>query len=249
MITNMKTTKTFILFVLLFSQWCVGIQAQTSLFNGGHEDAPFGLTLGYVNKGWRTNMGGTVVRENLWGDKNKLMHGFQIGFNYQPCFDFGVGMHTGLFFEFYQSHAPSLLDLGYDRFEETNLYMPIHAMYRIPFTKHFSFSVFGGLGVNWAMYGSYQKYDRITGAELAVSLLTNGYFVPDPYRTQVWQQYGGGEWPRHFNLQWEIGGTLRYRWIQLGFTYSFGATNHHFYPGYLTRQDKMNVSLSFVTDL
>ena len=100
--------------------------------------------------------------------------------------------------------------------------------------------------MNWAIAGSYNKHRRITGADVAVAIITG--VAPDPYYPAKWQEYGGGEWPKRVNLQWEFGGTIRYSLIQVGFTYSIGMTDHHFYPGYLTRQDKMNISLTFVTD-
>ena len=70
----------------------VQASAQTyDLFNGGHEDAPIGFTVGYVNKTWRTNFDDGVFHENPWGDENKRLHGMQFGVVYQPCFPIGFG--------------------------------------------------------------------------------------------------------------------------------------------------------------
>ena len=261
----MKAHK-IILVSLLLLGYARSLDAQTTLFNGKHQDAPYGFTVGYVSKDWRTNIGGHVIHENLWGEENKRMHGVQLGFNYQPCLPFGLGLHTGLFYEFYYSVSKTIKDYGFDDFGEHSLYLPLHGMYRFPLAKKMSFSVFGGAGINWAVYGKYSDAEhRIVGAMNAVALtmgIATGSGLPldvadlatDVAYPNYWdsknryQHYGGGDWPKHFNLQWEVGGTFRYDWVQLGFTYSFGGTNHAFYPGFLTRQDKINISLSFVTD-
>ena len=238
--------------------------AQTTLFNGKHIDAPIGLTVGYVSKDWRTNIKGNVIHENLWGEENKRMHGLQLGFNYQPCFNFGLGAHTGVFYEYYYSVSKTIEDYGFDDFGEHSLYIPLHVMYRFPIAKKISFSVYGGAGINWAISGKYSDAEhRVVGALHAVSLLMDSA-TGDTYNPVVdilrdatspphdnenrYLHYGGGDWPKRFNLQWEVGGAFRYNKLQLGFTYSFGATNHSFYPGYLTRQDKINVFLSYVMD-
>ena len=188
------------------------------------------------------------------------MHGIQLGFTYQPCFKFGLGAHTGLYYEFYYSVSKTIKDYGFDDFGEHSLYLPLHGMYRFPITKKMSFSVYGGMGINWAIYGKYSDAEhRVVGAMNAV-LLSTGIAMEDPvivdistdiatqslYDKNRYQHYGGGEWPKHFNLQWEVGGSFRLDCLQVGFTYSFGGTNHNFYPGYITRQDKINISLSFV---
>ncbi len=230
---------------------CNRTYAQTNLFNGLHEDVKWAFTLGYVSKDWRTNINGTVIHENLWGEEDKRMHGIQIGFNYQPCFKFGLGVHTGLFYEFYLSVSKTIKDYGFSDFGEHSLYIPLHGMYRLPITRKMSFNVFGGVGLNYALYGKYSDAEhRINGASNALMLILGSpeyMTIPkDEWSSNRYLHYGNGEWPKHFNLQWEVGGALRYKRWQLGFTYSFGASNHHFYQGYLTRQDKLNINCSVV---
>lgn len=220
----------------------VRMSAQTlTLFNGGHVDAPLGLTFGYVNKSWRTNFGDYIYKESPWGEENKRLHGMQIGVLYQPCFDFGLGAHTGLFYELYISCKNPVVEKGkHDEFTEHDLYLPLHAMWRFPISTDCSFSVYGGVGFNWAMYGTYNDYFWTIGPDML------------PERTSVprkSQKYGNGEFPHHMNVQWEVGGQFRIKHFQAGFTYSFGATNHDFYEGYKTRQDKINISVSYVGSL
>ena len=223
-----------------------------NLFNGGHSDAPYGFTIGYVSKDWRTDMDGRVVHENLWGEHDKRMHGMQMGFTYQPCLPIGAGIHTGLFYECYFSVSQSVRDAGYDDFTEHNLYLPIHLQWRLPITQQASISLFGGIGLNWAISGTYNERYReyiYDGYNLwaAIGFPVGGRYV-EGSRIGEYKKYGQGDWPRRLNMQWEFGCHLRYKYFQLDFTYSIGDTNHEFYRGYKTRQDKLAICLSFVTN-
>ena len=236
------------LFISLLAMMTVSARAQYTnygLFNGGHQDAPFGLVLGYVNKGWSTDFGSYTWHENLWGEKDKKLHGIQIGFQYAPCLPIGLGLDTGLFYECYISDSKVVHDYDFDNFSEHNLYVPIHAQWRFPLSRDISFSVFGGIGLQWAMYGSYNcEYGEVV----------YDWSYGRPYYRYVsypeaWQQYGKGEWPHHFNLQWEVGGRFRVKNFQISASYAFGATNHDFYEGYKTRQNKLSIGLGYVFDL
>ena len=228
--------------LIVMMMTAVQASAQTyDLFNGGHEDAPIGFTVGYVNKTWRTNFDDGVFHENPWGDENKRLHGMQFGVVYQPCFPIGFGAHTGLFYELYISYKNPVVNSGkHDEFTEHDLYLPLHAMWRFPLSRDCSFSVYGGVAFNWAMYGSYNDYFWTIGPDLV------------PQQTSVprrYQKYGNGEFPHHMNVQWEVGGQFKINHFQAGFTYSFGATNHDFYNDAKTRQDKINIHLSYVGNI
>ena len=82
------------------------------------------------------------------------------------------------------------------------------------------------------MFGTYNEkhYDR--------------YYDEERSTVSAWLQYGNGEGPRHLNTQWEVGGSARLDRILLSFTYSRGLTNHHFYTGYSTRQNKLAFSFA-----
>lgn len=230
----------FYLLLIAMALMLTSASAQTvNLFNGGHQDAQLGVTVGYVSKTWRTNFGdGGVKNEGFWGDDHKRLHGVQFGVAFQPCFTFGLGAHTGLYYELYISYKNPEVDSGkHDEFTEHNLYLPLHAMWRFPITRDCSFSVYGGVGFNWAMYGTYNDRFWTIGPDLIPEQVS----VP-----RKSQRYGNGEFPHHMNVQWEVGGQFRIKCFQAGFTYSFGATNHDFYEGYKTRQDKINIHLSFV---
>ncbi|MBQ9641652.1 MAG: hypothetical protein IJV06_08835 [Bacteroidaceae bacterium] len=238
---------------LLFLAATTSTLSAQSLFSGGHRDAPFGFTVGYVSKDWRTDMDGRIVHENLWGETDKRMHGMQIGFTYQPCLPIGAGIHTGLFYECYFSVSRAVRDAGYNDFTEHNLYLPIHALWRLPLSQQASISLFGGIGFNWAISGTYNERYReyvYDGYNLwaALGIPVGGHYI-EGSRIGEYQKYGQGDWPRRLNMQWEFGCNIRYKNFQLGFTYSIGDTNHEFYRGYKTRQDKLAINLNFVTKL
>ena len=224
------------------------VSAQTeNLFSGGHADVPLGITIGYVSKDWRTNFDGNVFRENLWGQEDKRLHGLQLGVTYQPCLPIGAGIHTGLFYECYLSVSSAVRDAGYDNFTEHNLYLPLHLQWRLPFSEKFSLSLFGGVGFNWAMWGTYNEHYREYYYD--GNLISSVIGLYDGTRVGEYQKYGQGNWPRHLNMQWEFGCNVRYKAFQLGFTYSIGDTNHEFYAGYKTRQDKIAINFSYVTSI
>ncbi len=206
------------------------------LFTGSHNDLPLFLQVGYVNKDWRTDFGDKVIHENFWGQLDKKIHGLQIGLNYQPCAPSGFGFRMGLFYEFYYSVSSAVHDAGYDDFREHCLYVPLHALYRIPFTRNHSLILFGGIGVNWSMFGTFNNeyYDRWDDSWTS---------IPEKF-----QQYGNNEWPRRLNMQWEVGANLRLSQFLLGFTYSRGLTNHRFYDREFTQQNKLAFSLGIFLD-
>lgn len=217
-----------------------------TLWNGGHEDAFWGLVIGYVSKAYiseyETESGNTVKQsENIFGEKNKRLHGMQIGFQATPCTTYGLGLHTGLFFEAYFSESAKVKDYGWDKFTEGNLYIPLHAMYRFPFTRTSSLSLYGGIGFQWAIAGEYNNWDRYYDDYY----YDYGYSYPHEY-----QKYGNG-WPKHVNWQTEFGFNLRLDMFQLGVTYSYGLTNHHLYnvdygTAIKSRQDKLAINLGVV---
>ena len=224
--------------IVILMAFSVGSQAQ-NLFTGGHNDAWVGVSLGYVNKYWQTSFGDRLVKENIWGEEGKRIHGVQAGVQLQPCLPIGFGLHSGLFYEYYYSVSQAVKDAGYDDFREHNLYLPLHAMYRLPLSRNTSLSFFGGLGFNWAMWGSYNNTEKVRDWD--------GSLYSESHVMQ-WQHYGNGEWPRHLNAQWEIGCCARINMVQLRFTYSRGLTDHHLYEGHKTLQNKIGISIEIVME-
>ena len=208
-----------------------------------HEDAPLTVTIGYVNKYWRTDFKDYVYKENLWGEENKRMHGIQIGATFQPCTIYGLGLHSGLFYEAYFSESNAVKEYGHDNFTEHNLYLPLHLMLRLPLGREASLQFFAGLGMNWAFLGEYRdKEDRWYEYYEDED---GDIHVEEHWPVSEYQQYGSGSWPRRMNFSTEFGANLRIHHIQVGLTFSRGMTDHTFYSGHRTSQNKFGLNVSY----
>ncbi|HCD76978.1 MAG TPA: hypothetical protein DEQ27_01045, partial [Prevotella sp.] len=191
-----------------------------------YDTAPLGFTLSYVYKQLVTKGENERLKENgVWDDgKGKSLHGIQAGINLQPCFKFGLGLYTGLFYEFYYSSNDNY---DYDKFMEHCGYIPVHLYYQIPFAKKIALSTHGGLGFSYAFYGMYKPKD-------------------DTYDNMT-DFYGKDYYPKRFNMTMDIGASLRLGPIQLNFQYSKGINDHKSYSilgDYKTTQNKYTIGIS-----
>jgi len=231
---------------------------KSTLWNGGYEKSFWQVSVGYVNKSWICSYDSVTQREDFFGDPNdKYLHGFQMGGLFTPSFDWGLGLRTGVFLEFYTSRS-KWITYWCNHFSEADLYIPVHASFRIPFDEEFSLDLFGGIGFQWAMVG---QYYRTTG--YVVDPIWRRPFGPwspwgpvyRPVGQVIKQEYGNG-WPQRVNWQAECGLSLRFKMVALNFTYSFGLVDQGiensfdggqtFVPANRSRQDKMQATISFV---
>lgn len=196
-----------------------------------YDARPVGFSAGYVTKQWVSRGNGEMLKENVWGDEGKWLHGFQMGLHFQPCFSWGLGLYTGLFYEFYTSWNS---EWDYDNFQEHCLYVPAHLFFRIPFAEKVALSVHGGLGLDCGLYASFKDSDNDSVEPLAT-------------------YYGEEAWPKRFNAASEIGVGLRIGSLQISALYSKGFFNHKFYTtengydyDYKTTQNKYAVSISWL---
>lgn len=195
------------------------------------------LQAGYVNKQWVSDINGATYRENLWGRKNHFLHGIQIGFVYTPPLNKFIALHTGLLYEAYISTSE---DMGYDDFNESCIYVPVHAQLTLHLSPTVAVVAHGGLGMNCAIRGSFSNHD-------------SWYWDFDsdglPYRHEYELdhiRYGRLGWPKWFNAQAEVALGLRIKSITVSAEYSWGLTNHHFYRdvrGSKTYQNKMSFTV------
>lgn len=192
-----------------------------------YEAVPFGVTFGYVQKQMVTKGNGEKLKENgVWDDgEDKWLHGMQFGIRIQPCLSFGLGFSTGLFYELYISSND---EYDYDGFQEHNIYVPVHVLFRIPFSKKVALQLSGGLGFNYAVYGAY------TGENL------------EDYT----DFYGEDYFANRFNIAAEASLGLRFGPVQLNATYSKGINDHgsyHFVDSdYKTTINKLSIGISYV---
>jgi len=249
--------KTIFLTTVLFFFMSLSIYAQNAnvsyshnhssynIWNGGYDKSDFEVVIGYVNKSWRCTYSTTSQREDFFGDPDdKYFHGMQMGALYTPSFDWGLGLRTGLFLEVYYSRSKWITDFC-DRFSELDLYIPLHASYRIPFTNDIGMNILGGFGFQWAIDGSYDRY------------IGTGWSWRRPYyRYESRRHTYGNGWPEKVNWQAEVGLNFRIKMISVGFIYSFGLNEHGientfdggktYVKSIKSRQDKMQASIAFV---
>lgn len=215
----------------------VAYTRRSGLF-GDHKESFWSATVGYTNKNWKTNANGTVMHENFFGEEGKKFHGFYFGANYQPTFNFGLGFRTGLLAEVYISKSNFVKDKDFDDYTELSLYIPLHAAYRLPIGYKSSISLYGGLGINYAVVGTYTQhryyFDYYTDE-----------WIDDPYNVD--QRYGSG-WPKRFNASWEVGAAVNIKSFKIECTYSRGLTSHHLDPHqqYDSKQNKFSLGIGYV---
>lgn len=194
-----------------------------------YEAAPMGVAGGYVQKQMVTKGEGEKLKENgVWQDgRDKWLYGFQLGVYAQPCFSWGLGIYTGVFYEGYFSSNGSGNSDEYEDFQEHNIVVPVHALYRFPFGKKVALSVHGGLGFSYAVYGAYKA---------------EGY---DDYS----DFYGEDGAPKRFNMALEGGLDFRIGPVQVGVLYSKGLTDHGVYSSYgdyKTTYNKIGINIAWV---
>lgn len=224
--------------------------AEISIWNGGFEKTNWAFIIGYVNKSWRCTYPDNIQqREDFFGDPDaKFIHGLQIGAQYTPSFDWGLGLRTGLFFESYVSRSRWITEFCH-HFAESDLYIPLHASYRLPLDNDMCFNIFGGMGFQWAMAGRYFKQ--------VGTVWPGGWWWRRPIPVYINQrhEYGNG-WPQQVNWQAEVGLNFQFKEFMLSFTYSFGLVDHGientfdegktYVTSITSRQDKMQASIAFV---
>ncbi|MFI3287690.1 MAG: PEGA domain-containing protein [Rikenellaceae bacterium] len=215
------------------SQYEIKIPVQNKVMWPWERDytgTPWGISAAYVSKQWETTGEGLQFNTDYWGNYNKSLQGFQVGVFAQPNIAWGLGFNTGLFYEFYYSQDDALRDSGYyDEFVEHSLYIPAHLTYRIAFTEDVELMVQGGVGMNVALYG-----------ELNCT-------ADKSYSAPMLDIYDKDYMPKRVNFAAEVGGSFRYKFIQVGALYSKGLTDHEIYASegdYETLQNKFSVYAS-----
>ena len=215
-----------------------------------------GLNVGWVAKDWVTSRKGRTYHEDLWGNPDRMLNGFQIGLNVQHDVWCGIGFRTGFKYEWYTSVDRVVKDAGFKRFGEHNLYFPIHASFHLSPLKHFSITPYAGIGFNWAMNGVFHTYDEasydgpdywdwknnpIGSIISSIVSLTDNANLP----SIVCYDYNNHS-PHHWNVQAEVGVSVQIYAAELSFTYSFGVNRHNIYEDAATKQNKMTATIGFL---
>ena len=190
-----------------------------------------GVSFAYVQKQLVTKGNSEQLKENgIWDNsEGKWLSGMQFGMHFQPAFSWGLGVYTGLFYELYMSFNDNY---DYNMYMEHDLYLPIHAYYRIPFGEKIALKIHGGLGLSYAIAGTFSQTDDSYGYEDITDVLGN-----DAY-------------PNAFNMTLDIGLSFRIKNVQINASYCKGLNDHGSYHyidnGYKTTQNKMTIGASWV---
>ena len=193
-----------------------------------------GFSFGYVQKQWVASDNEGREKMGFWED-SKLMHGVQAGIRFEPYAKFGLGLNTGIFYEFYYSKSRTMQVDGYNVYGELMehaLYIPLHLCYRLRLGD-FQIFAYGGAGADFGVANSMKlKHDGTREV---------GYESSNTYETD-----DSPDWKR-FNASYEFGGGLRFKAVQATFTISKGFLDMSSSGIYKLRQNKpMMVTLGFM---
>lgn len=203
-------------------------------FNAPCDNYFVGFSLGYVQKQWTFKYNnGDTEKDGFWDDTNYI-GGVQVGIRVNPQFVYGIGLNTGLFYEYYYSKSdPMNYTDDYGQYtgtlKEHALYLPLHLEYRLNFSEYFQLFFYGGLSFDYGLANSIKWVDcDDDNYSDSVSSIYDTDYSPD--------------WER-FNYSFDFGGGIRVSRFQLNFTMSKGLKNMSSTDAYEIHQDK-NLMLS-----
>lgn len=196
-----------------------------------------GFSIGYVQKSWASKIDGKKERYGMWED-SKFVNGVQAGIRIEPVASFGLGLNTGLFYEYYYTESD---DMYYTNgpgsyrgvIQEHALYLPVHLEYRLRFSDDFSAFIYGGAGFDYGISAGVEFKDT-----------DDDYVVYE--NNSLYESEDVENWKR-FNASLEYGLGLSYKNVQLNVTRSHGLVNMAKEDGYSVKQNKpLMVSLSIM---
>ena len=234
-------------FLLLALLTCSAMTASAGVGDGDNNGIDiannFSFVIGYVSKQWSTDVRGKTIRENMWREEDKRLHGLQFGVAYTPTLPMGMGVYTGLFAEGYFSFSKKM---GYDEFTEFSLYVPIHANVKLPLSQDVALIAHGGLGLNLACHGGFTNRDAYYWDWVWDEII--GYHRERKHYELDHIRYGKDGWPRRFNAALEVNVGIKIKQFVISGGYSWGLTDHHLYkdvPNSSTRQDKLSITAGY----
>ena len=173
----------------------------------------------------------------MWED-SKFVNGVQAGIRVEPVASFGLGLNTGLFYEYYYTESDDMYYIdgpGSYRgvIQEHALYLPVHLEYRLRFSDDFSAFIYGGAGFDYGISAGVEFKDT-----------DDDYVIYE--NNSLYESEDVENWKR-FNASLEYGLGLSYKNVQLNVTRSHGLVNMAKEDGYSVKQNKpLMVSLSIM---
>ena len=188
-----------------------------------------GLSAGYVQKNWSYKLDdGFTGSYGMWDEKP--LHGIQFGIRsdfYINPDSYGLGIGTGLFYEFYYSQSDTFYDYDidfYSTFQEHSLYVPVHLIYRYDFNENFGIFIKGGVGLDCGLFASYEE--TMDGEN------SSYYTLEDIYGNADFGDL------KRFNLSSEFGAGFQIQKVLFDISFSKGLLNQTSGDGYVTKQNK-----------
>jgi hypothetical protein len=189
-----------------------------------------GMTVGFISKQWDWKTENYVSKSGLWED-SKSVPGFRLGYIYQPQFAYGFGLRTGLNFDAYISVSDDMNDDNgnsyYWLFSEMAVNIPLHAEYRLHFSKNVSLFFETGASIECGLFAEMEAH----GSNI------------EKYKESG--LYGKADWgypSNRFNVYWDFAGGLRFKKFQISAGASRGLTPVTLDDGWKATQNR-NLSL------
>jgi len=178
-----------------------------------------GITLGYVAKQCRYYTEKQVGNGRLSEGSKLFAHGFRIGYAWQPQFNKGFGLTTGINLDFYKSNYDydNYGNRYYFLFYEWSINLPLHIQYRINISKSQKAKIIFEAGPSFD-FGILARND------------VNYY---DDFKDKEIHYYGKNSWNGYypynrFKPYIDFGIGFRYQWFQISAGTSFGLTSAKF---------------------
>ena len=176
-----------------------------------------GFSLGLTQGAYSaiTDDGHYIDFNPAWGNYDSRLAALQAGIHFQPALDWGLGLYTGLFYQYYLSGTMTSeksptengpLDQTYTNYSEHEVMVPLHLYFRLPFSKTVALSFHGGPDVSYAFLARYDDRD-------------NMFLSWNP-------PYGEGFLHKHFNLSYSIAAGFQIKWAMIEAVMQNGITNH-----------------------
>lgn len=194
-----------------------------------------GISIGYIQKQWAYKQDDIVEKSGMW-DNSKYMSGIQVGYRGELMSKIGLGLATGLFYEYYFTKTDELyLDEGIfnGKVTEHSLYVPVHLKLALPYRRSQIFA-YGGLGLDYGLGGKFKITDP------------SGYYE-DFESSDLYDDSDLFNSWKHFNMSVEYGAGVRYWPIQLQVQMSKGLKDMSDDSSWKTFLNKnFNLSLSIM---
>ena len=127
----------------------------------------FGVTVGWMDKMMRTVNGDNVTNLSLTNvdGKEKLGNTLQIGVNYTPTFNYGIGLNVGVYYEWTWNN--NMEDIGLGKFEAKcnnhEISIPVRAQWSLGITDNMTVYVFTGPSFDFGLL--YSQRFRLYGLD------------------------------------------------------------------------------------